>query len=263
VTRFCTLIGISAVIAFTLTTGAGTARAAVVSSVDTLAAFPSSAEFQTFNPNNAATTPTVERTVREDAALATGTRILNQSFQLGSDLTIGEIDILFVRGVSGNQGLLRIFEVADTRADDFTADAANPSLLNITFTMPDGLIPTDNTQQTLRLQLTGADQITLPARTGPAGYIFSLSSTVDADTAANREVFTWRMGEGLDGANNTERLNNSFYVPGRIAYDDYNGAVNSERRRDGVFALVAVPEPSMLALVGLGGLALVRRPRGA
>ena len=61
---------------------------------------------------------------------------------------------------------------------------------------------------------------------------------VDGDTAANREVFTWRMGEGPDGANNTERLNNSWYVPGRVVYDDYNGAVNSERRRDALFALV-------------------------
>jgi hypothetical protein len=245
-------------------------RAAVVGSVDTMAAFGSSATFQSFDPNNSATAPTTERTLREDATLATGTRLLNQSFQLGSDLTLGEIDLLFVRGVSGNQGVLKIFQAADTRADDFATDAQNTPLLNITFTMPDGLDPADNTQRTLRLQLTGADQVTLPARTGPAGYVLSLGSTVDADTATNREVFTWRMGEGPDGTSNTQRLDNSFYVPGRIAYDDYNGAVNSERRRDGAFALVAasIPEPASLGLLsltltGAGALLRRRRPRRA
>jgi hypothetical protein len=245
--------------------GAVPARAAVGSSVDTMAAFGTSAAFKTFDPNNAATAPTTERTLREDSTLTTGTRLLNQSFQLGSDLTLGEIDFLFVRGFSGNQGVLKIFPVADTRADDFTTDAQNAALLNITFTMPADLDSTSNTQQTLRLQLTGADQVTLPARTGTAGYVLSLASTVDADTATNREVFTWRMGEGPDGTSNTQRLDNSFYVPGRIAYDDYNGAVNSERRRDGAFAFVAasVPEPTSLGLLTLtlsGAFLRRRRP---
>lgn len=246
----------------TLAVATSPSRADVVTSVDSMAAFGNAAAFKTFDPNNAATAPTTERTLREDATLPTGTRLLNQSFQLGSSLTIGEIDLLFVRGVSGNQGTLRIFQVADTRADDWATDAQNAPLLNLTFTMPAGLDPADNTQQTLRLQLTGADQVTLPARTGPAGYVLSLGSTVDADTATNREVFTWRMGEGPDGANNTARLDNSFYVPGRLAYDDYNGANNSERRRDGAFALLApsVPEPASLGLLTLTlTTALLRR----
>ena len=236
---------------------AGTAHGAVITSIDTEAGFGSGAAFQTITSAQAG----AERTVREDAALTTGTRILTQSFRLGSDLTIDSIDVLFVRGVSGNTGVLRIFEIADTRAEDFTTDAAGPSLLNVQFTMPDGLVATDNTEQTLRLNLTGADEITLPARAGNAGYGLSISSTVDGDTLTNREVFTWRIGEGPDGANNTERLDNSFYVPGRIVYDDYNGAVNSERRRDGAFAIVAVPEPASLGLIGLVGLVLGRRPR--
>ena len=264
--RLFNFISVGAIVC---TIGGTAAQASVVSSVDTMAAFGNSATFKSFDPNNAATAPTTERTLREDATLSTGTRLLNQSFQLGSDLTLGEIDFLFVRGVSGNQGVLKIFQVADTRADDFTADAANPALLNITFTMPAGLDAADNTQQTLRLILSGADQVTLPARTGPAGYVLSLASTVDADTATNREVFTWRMGEGPDGTSNTQRLDNSFYVPGRIAYDDYNGATTSERRRDGAFALAAaapVPEPTCLGLLTLtlsGALLRRRRPRRA
>jgi hypothetical protein len=259
VKQFDAKVSVFYAIVFTVGAWVMPAVGAVVSSADT--SFPTAPAFRTIDPANPSTPVLVERTVREDATLAAGTRILNQTFQLGSDLTVGDIDILFVRGASGNVGILKIFSVANTRADDFTTDAAGTPLLNVQFTMPGGLDPLDNTQRTLHLDLTDADEITLPATTGTAGYMLSISSTVDGDTGVNREIFTWRMGEGPAGTTNTERLNNSFYVPGRVAYDDFNAASNSERQRDAVFALVAVPEPASLGLIGLAGLALARRRR--
>jgi hypothetical protein len=235
------------VVGLVLAVVAGPVSAGVTVSVLDGASFPTAADFQTFNPFNPATPTVAERTVREDPAVTTmpasfnGTRHITQTFQLGTELTIDTIDFMFVRGNSGNTGILRMFPVTNTRGDDFTTNfnnaVTNGFLLDVQLTMPAGLDPLSNTEQTLRLSLTDDDRITLPATTGTAGYALSLSSVVDGNTAVNNEVFTWRMGEGPDGANNTERLNNSWYVPGRVLYDDMSGANNTERRRDGLFAL--------------------------
>ena len=195
--------------------------------------------FLTFNPHDGATPAAAERTLHTS-------RNLTQSFQLGTDVTVSEIDILFVRGNSGNTGRLRIFDVADATALDITADSANTPLLDIQFIMPAGLDPADNTQQTLRLSLSGADVFSLPARTGPAGYAFNLTS---ADGAS--EVFTWRFGDPGTGGGD------GWYADGRVYYDDFVSSGTTEGRRDGLFAFNPIPEPATVVLVGLGAVALL------
>jgi PEP-CTERM motif len=239
---------------------AAAASASVNESVYGGAYFPSAADFQTFDPHDGATPTASERTVREDGADAS--RLVTQTFQLDSELTVDEIDILFVRGNSGNTGRVQIFDVGDTLADDFQADydaAVSGSFrANLVFTMPDGLDPASNDEQVLRLDLTGSDQFTLPAQTGPAGYALSLSyGNPDSDGATNREVFTWRFGDPGTGTND-----DSWYLDGRLLYDDFDGASSTERRRDGLFAFNGdvVPEPASLSLLVIGlGVILMRR----
>lgn len=83
--------------------------------------FPSSSDFQTFNPYDVAPPTGSERTVREDGA---GSRHIVQTFQLDSEVMIDTIDLMFVRGARGNVGALRIYDVADTLSEDYSTDAA-------------------------------------------------------------------------------------------------------------------------------------------
>lgn len=222
-------------------------RAGVTVSHDTFAAFPSVSEFQLFNPHDLATPTGAERTVRENVDT---TRFITQSFQLGSSLTLSEIDLLFVRGGSGNAGILQIFSVADALAGDLTADynnaVANGFLLNIQFTMPGGLDISDNTERTLVLGLDGAEAVTLPA----GSYALSVSSVVDGDTLVNNEIFTWRFGDPGSGST-------GWYADGRVYYDDFVSSGSTETRRDALFAFNPVPEPATATLVGLGIIALI------
>jgi hypothetical protein len=201
-----------------------TSRAAVTPSIDIGPNFPSAADFQPFDPHNAATPTAAERTV-------SGTRFLSQTFQLAAPTAVNEIDLMFVRGVSGNSARLQIFDVADTLAGDITNDyntavGSNAFLADFNFTMPGGLEPGSNVEQVLRLSLSGADQFTLPAKTGPAGYGLSLSSTDQSS-----EVFTWRFGDPATGGGT------GWYADGRVYYDDFVSSGSTETRRDGLFAL--------------------------
>jgi hypothetical protein len=218
-------------------------NAAVTPSLLSLEEFPSNADFQTFDP--LATPATAERTVREDPVVTDGTRHITQTFQLENPLNVQVIDILFARGVSGNTGILRLFDVADTTVADITNDynnaVTNGFLKDLQFTMPPGLDPLDNTQRTLRLTLSGTDQFTLPGKTAPAGYAFSLSSVVDDNTAVNNEVFTWRFGDPGTGGGV------GLYANGRVFYDDFVSSGNTETRRDGLFALSDNVNPTPVA----------------
>lgn len=210
--------------------------------------FPTASDFQPFDPHDSGTPTGGERTLKE-------TRNLTQSFRLGSDVAVNEIDIMFARGNSGNAGRIRVFEVADTQALDITSDfddaVTNGFLADIQFTMPAGLDPTDNIERILRLDLTDADQFTLPATAGTAGYGFNLS--VPDGTS---EVFTWRFGDPGTGGGD------GWYADGRVYYDDFVSSGSTEGRRDGLFALNGnvVPEPaSLLLVVSAAGMVLARR----
>ena len=220
--------------------------AAVTPSIDLGANFPSAANFQTFDPHDP-TTPTVaERDVKQ-------TRFITQTFRLGSDVAVNQIDFMFVRGFSGVVGQLRVFNVADTLAGDVTNDWNNALsdgfLADFNFTMPAGLDSASNVEQVLRLDLSGADQFTLPATTGNAGYGLTLSIPDQASDA-----FTWRFGDPGTGNND-----NSYYLDGRISYDDFV-ATTTEFRRDGLFALQGPPTALQLNVDPVDGDVALTNP---
>ena len=223
--------------------------ASFVATLHAGADFPSAAEFQPFDPHDAGTPTASERTLHT-------TRNLTQSFQLGSDVDVDEIDVMYVRGMSGTTGRVRIFDVADALSGDVTGDfndaAANGFLLDDTFVMP--AAPSDNVERTLKLVLS--NPVHLPATTSPAGYALNLSS---ADGTS--EVLTWRFGDPGSGGGS------GWYGGGRVYYDDFVSSGSTETRRDGLFALngdvngPVVPEPSGLLLLVLGCGGFLVRPR--
>jgi Dockerin type I domain len=200
---------------------AAAARAAVTPSIDVGENFPSMADFQTFDPHDPATPTAAERTVHT-------TRHLTQTFQLAAPVSVEEIDLLYARGMSGNSAHLQVFDVADTLAGDITDDynlaMSNGFRLDFSFNMP--TTDNDNIERMLRLNLSGADRVTLPGTSGSAGYALSLSSTDNVS-----EVFTWRFGDPGTGGGV------GWYADGRVYYDDFISSGNTETRRDGLFAL--------------------------
>jgi hypothetical protein len=225
---------------------AGTANAAVTVSVgDTNFFYGAQSAFQPFDP---AVTPTVaERSVL-------GVRNLSQTFRLASEVTLDDLSVMFVRGGSGAEGRLQIFNVANTTASsiqaDYDAAVLNGFLLDFTFLMPGGLDPTDNFHRALVFDFSGEHSVTLPATEGTAGYalLFTVPNGTD-------NIFTWRQAQGPSGQGNA----GSAYTGGNFYADVFGQQDNG--RRDGLFAINIIPEPSSLALLGLGALAMLFRLR--
>jgi hypothetical protein len=223
--------------ALLLLAGTAPASAAITGSILPAASFPPEGEVLTHDPNNAATADTTERTIHT-------TRLIVQTFQVPATFDLSNMYLLIARGVSNASARVRIFPVANTLAGsiqtDFDAAATNGFLLNQTFNMP----TTDplTARETMRLELTGADAITLAATTGTAGYALMITST-NNDPAPG--AFTWRGGEATGGG---------FYAGGRQYYDDLSTGGASRTNRDFVVALLG--EPFVLGDVdgdGIGG----------
>jgi len=164
-------------------------------------------------------------------------RELRQTFQLGSTIEVGRLvtGLDTQAGDSLNGGLVvSFYEVADVNAGSWS-----PGTLVHTFTIPTTeALP--STEFTIGFDFTGGDVFTLPQRnSGTEGYGMAISN---ADGSSN--IGAWHHTN--DGTNH--------YTAG-IYYSEGGTPPNSAR--DMGIALYAVPEPSCLALAGLGSLALI------
>jgi hypothetical protein len=196
--------------------------AAINSAILPLSSYPTAGDVLLFDPNNPATADTTERTVHT-------TRLLVQTFQVANTFELQQMYLLYARGNPGTTALVRIFPVANTLAPsiqaDFDAALANGFVLNQTFVMPNDSNPAE-TRATLKLDMTGADQVTISATTGTAGYGLMITSP---DQLAAPGVFTWRGGDTAGGG---------FYAGGRQYYDDLSTGGASRTNRDFVLAMI-------------------------
>jgi hypothetical protein len=223
--------------ALLLFVGATSASAAITGSILSAASFPPEGDVLTHDPNNPATPDAIERTIHT-------TRLIVQTFQVPETFDLSNMYLLIARGVTGASARVRIFPVSNTLAAsiqaDFDAAVTNGFLLNQTFNMPTTDVLT--ARETMRLELTGADVVTLAATAGTAGYGLMITST-NGDPAPG--AFTWRGGDATGGG---------FYAGGRQYYDDLSTGGNSRTNRD--FTVALLGEPFILGDVdgdGIGG----------
>jgi len=168
-------------------------------------------------------------------------RELRQTFQLGSTIEVSQL----VTGLDTQAGstldgglVISFYEVADVNAGSWS-----PGTLMKTFTIPTST-PLLSTEFTMGFTFSGSDIFTLPQRdTGTEGYGMTISN---ADGLSN--VGAWHHSN--DGTDN--------YTAG-IYYSEGGSPPNAAR--DMGIALFAVPEPTTLALVGFGSLALLTARR--
>jgi hypothetical protein len=171
-----------------------------------------------------------------------GTRINRQSITVPANVTVGTI-YLSAANYNNTAFLIKFFPVPDVNASplDLTGTQVGPT---ITVDAQGAAAAGD---RNLRIALTGAEQVTLPAATAPAGYYMQIELADTASAAA----FNWVHANS--GTNE--------YLDGRYRRDDGN----QDAARDYGLALVAVPEPGSLAVVALSlpALAMRRKRRGA
>lgn len=224
-----------------------------VTSVEGGAAFP--AGYSVVSP--AGGNPT---TVAQTNQFQTGGNALTQTITLASPLTLDKMTILG-GGRAGATMTMSIYALPNT----FEGGQDSDGYVNVSFENDllgggagvSAVVFGSGGANLTTFDLTGADQITL----APGRYAIDLKIGGDGTSS-----FSWAR------SNQSEYPGGNIYTGGTEA--GFNGAgaangrgtrnaVGGSPQRDGLFALYAVPEPTSLAALSIGGVALLKRRRRA
>ena len=182
---------------------------------------------------------------QDDAALdVKDNRRHTQTFQLTTPVTLDKAYIDTTGIVSNKSFTIDIFAVADTNAGTAGSPPPAPATPLLSVTGNTGSL---SGASILEFDFTGSDEITLPASVGTAGYAIQINRT-QSDLA-----FKWRYN--LAGSTDAD-----LYTAGQ-GYATAFTPETTHANDDFTLALVAVPEPASLALLGLGTLMLLPRRR--
>jgi hypothetical protein len=217
---------------------------------------PTAPDAPNFDPGAAIISPVsgnVQTLMTVNQQVSAGTS-LAQTFTTGaSGFQIDKI-VLYSGGKGGGGGTLNIYPnpVGGTDSDGFVNTSFSTDLLNggaglpFTFNGSPGL-------QYVTLDLTGADEITLAPNTK---YALEIDVTSGQFSWQRSSAGQYPNGNLYQGASELN-FNGTPPANGRGERDQVGGTP----QRDGGFAIYATPEPTSLAAVGLGALALVGRRR--
>ena len=187
---------------------------------------------------------TIDNTQDDNALDVKDNRQLTQTFQVSTGFKVDKFYIDAGGIAAGQSFTLRIFEVADTNAGmaNSIPTAVGMDLLNIT-----GTTGTATGSGILEFDLTGADEITLAALTGPAGYALQFNQT------SGTKPFSWLYSLPTDSGTD-------LYTEGR-GYATVFSPESVHSKDDFTLALVAVPEPTSALLLGLGAIVMLGNRR--
>jgi hypothetical protein len=265
---------LSSLISLLLTAGLAFGQPGFVANlVSSDAAWPTGAAINSGNPGENFALSTVGKGLIDYEAErdVKNQRTLSQSFSVGgAGLNVTDLYIGYVGGTNITDTVqIRIFEVEDVHglansdgnsaSDDliFGFPVTGPGTLNTNEIYNQAVdltsdgITDETTFKTIHLSVDG---ITLPAQTGPAGYLLSLYNP-DTDGVLPFKWAIERDDTALNGANAGP------YLGGR-AFGDNDGS--HEENHDWAFAIqgTPIPEPAATGLILIaivGGFALLRR----